>query len=91
MRRSRQREWLYEGRELIHYEWRQADEYDAKVARERRVRMVKEAVAKQNLPADAFANDIEHDDDVGYYHPRVTEVATGGSTLREHGQSQKDF
>lgn len=91
MKRKRTREWLYEGREVVNYQWRQADEYDAKVARERRVRMVKEAVAKQNLPADAFADNIEHDDDVGYYHPRVTEIATGGSTLREHGQSQKDF
>ena len=72
---SGKREWLYPGREKIEYEWHQSLEYDAKKAREKRIKMVKKAAANCTLPLDAFADDVI-DNDHAVYYPKQTIVET---------------
>lgn len=85
------REMLYENRELVHYEWHQSLEHSANRAKAQRLKMVQEAAKKLNLPADAFADNIEHDDDVGVFYPQATETGRNWSSLGEHGKTHKDF
>ena len=72
---SGKREFLYPGREKIHYEWHQSLEYEAKRAREKRIKMVKRAAAQSTLAPDAFADDVI-DNDYAVYYPKQTIVET---------------
>jgi hypothetical protein len=48
------------------------------------------APKENNLPDDAFADDVNADDDVGTYHKRMTEVEGGWSSLGEYEKTNKE-